>query len=62
MKNYTPLSLMLQSEHKSKIISLFLGIITVETLIVVLYKAWPKLNIPLDKYITFILQWLKYGN
>lgn len=61
-RNYTPLKVMLESEYKSKIISLFLGILTIEIVFVVLYKAWPKLNIPLDKYITFILQWLKYGH
>ena len=62
MKKYTPLKIMLEKTYQEKIVHLFLGIITVEVLAFVLFKYWSQIKIPLDNYITLILQLLKYGN
>jgi hypothetical protein len=60
--NYTPLKIMLKSEHEKNIISLFIGMVVCEVLGYILYKNWPQIKNGLDIYITLILQLLKYGN
>lgn len=52
---------MLESEHRDKVVSLFIGIVVIEVLGAVLWKAWPKIQLSLDKHITLVLQLLKYG-